>query len=185
MNMILPCFFPLFILASSWKFFKRVWHIRHRLDDNSPLLSAKAHDIIRNFHAKGGIGCPPELNSHEALREHVCFEEVSITLSGTDHVTGNSVYSYNIYTAVDLTIGYRFANVLFKNPATEDIGVDLSLINVVHEQHGGGGEPLLDDEDDDDDYMETQGRRSPRTISIPTINVELGQHNGVDTMKQD
>ncbi|KAG7350713.1 inward rectifier potassium channel [Nitzschia inconspicua] len=124
-------------------FFKRVWTLRHKLDKNSPLLDRKAISIIENFHADGGIGFPPELNHHEQLRKHVKFQEISVTMSGTDHLTGNDVYGSTSYTSKDLVVGYRFANALIRDSKTKEIGMNLSLLNVVLEQHGGGGEPLF------------------------------------------
>ena len=59
-----------------------------------------------------------------------------------------------MYTTVDLAIGYRFISCLLRHPRTGQVGVDLSLISDVREQHGGGGEPLFDDDDNDngDDF---------------------------------
>jgi hypothetical protein len=42
-------------------------------------------------------------------------------------------------------IGYRFVNILYKDDKT--LGVDLELINDIHEQDGGGAEPLITDEE--------------------------------------
>jgi hypothetical protein len=137
--------------TDSHPFFKSCWHLRHKIDEHSPLLDCDAHEIIRKFRDSGGRGWPPQLNNHEKLRQHICFEEISVTLSGTDHITGNTVYGTSRYTTIDLTIGYRFANCLNKDPKTGLIGVDLSLINDVLEQHGGGGEPLVEDDGEDED----------------------------------
>ena len=126
----------------SHPFFKRTWTLRHRLDITSPLLDRSAYGIIEKFHGNGGVGWPPELNSYQKLRESVKFVDISVTMAGTDHVTGNVVFGNTSYTSMDLVIGYRFANTLVKNEATGDIGIDLSLLNDVLEQHGGGAEPL-------------------------------------------
>jgi hypothetical protein len=128
----------------SHPFFRRVWTLRHRIDQNSPLLDNIAHGILRQFLSNGGEGWPPELNSYKKLREHVKFEDISVTLSGTDNITGSSVYGCTGYTSGDMVIGYRFANALVKEKSTGHVGVDLGLISDVLEQHGGGGEPLLD-----------------------------------------
>lgn len=133
-------------------FLKRCWHLRHQIGRNSPLLNCDARKTIQQFHGAGGEGWPPELNSHEELRKHICFEELSVTLSGTDHITGNTVYGTSIYFLDDIVIGYRFANCLNKDPKTGQVGVDVTLINDVLEQHGGGGEPLFNDGQDDQDF---------------------------------
>jgi hypothetical protein len=130
----------------SHPFFKRVWTLRHTLNMSSPLLDNNAHMILQNFSTNGGEGWPPELNSYEKLREHVKFEDISITLTGTDHVTGNAVYANTSYNSFDLVVGYQFANMLVKSEATNAVGVDLSLLNDVLEQHGGGAEPLFEEE---------------------------------------
>jgi hypothetical protein len=124
--------------------FERVWTIRHRLNSNSPLWDAHAHALIRGYRSKGQKGFPPELNSYEQLREHTKFQDISATFNGTDHITGNTVYSNKFYTYHDLVVGWRFANTLVRNEFTGHIGVDPSLINDVVEQYGGGGEPLVE-----------------------------------------
>lgn len=42
----------------------------------------------------------------------------------------------------DLSIGYQFANIWYHDNDTHTLGVDVDLINDVHEQIGGGGEQL-------------------------------------------
>jgi hypothetical protein len=126
------------IETDSHPFFKRIWFIRHRLDATSPLLSAEAHDMIR---ANGGFW-PTELNDYKNVRKHLKFNEMMVTLSGTDHITGNTVYSHKSYDYVDVNIGWRFATALVVDPKTQALGVDLSLVNDVLEQHGGGAEPF-------------------------------------------
>jgi hypothetical protein len=121
-------------------FFKRMWIIRHRLDATTPLLSTEARDMIN---ANGGFW-PTELNDYKEVRKHLKFNEMMVTLSGTDHITGNTVYSHKAYDYVDVNIGWRFANALVVDPKTQALGVDLSLMNDVLEQHGGGAEPFTD-----------------------------------------
>lgn len=155
-------------------FFKRCWHLRHKIDEHSPLLDGEAHRIIRGFRNGGGKGWPPQLNSHEKLRQHLCFEEISVTLSGTDHITGNTVYGTSLYTTFDLVIGYQFANVLMKHPKTGLVGVDLSLIHDVLEQHGGGGEPLADEEENElGPPVDTVNFRTPPTGNGGTSELSL------------
>ncbi len=142
----------------SHPFFKHLWTLRHKIDATSPLLDARGHEILqahlREKHAAAAAGTdrraarvaaegswPPSLNSWEALRRHIQFKEIMVTLTGTDHITGNTVYSHTKYTLADMAIGWRFANMLRKDP-DGSLGVDLGLINDVLEQVGGGGEPL-------------------------------------------
>jgi hypothetical protein len=141
----------------SHPFFKHMWTLRHRIDASSPLLDARGHEILQAHlrekeqvavAAVGGGGVrtsdgswPPSLNFWEALRKHIQFKEIMVTLTGTDHVTGNTVYSHTTYTPADIAIGWRFANMLRRDP-NGSLGVDLGLINDVIEQVGGGGEPL-------------------------------------------
>lgn len=119
--------------------FKRTWILRHRLDVHSPLLDSIAHDLI----AANDNSFPAALNSWQALKRHVRFQEIMVTLNGMDNITGNTVYGQKTYSLQDLTIGWRFANtLLMKSDGT--VGVDLSFLNDVLEQRGGGGEPLVE-----------------------------------------
>ncbi|KAL3912675.1 MAG: hypothetical protein SGARI_001031 [Bacillariaceae sp.] len=167
----------------SHPFFKRCWHLRHQVDENSPLLDLEAHKIIRDFHKSGGEGWPPDLNSHEKLRKHVCFEELSVSLSGTDHITGNTVYGTAIYSTVDLAIGYRFINCLHRHPRTGQVGVDMSLINDVVEQNGGGGEPLFDEDEDDEDGFDPP----VKSVNVAASSTNAREASGLSTepMKED
>ena len=137
------------IETDSHPFFKRVWIIRHKLDENSPLLSSVASDMIK---ANEGYW-PEELSSYEKVREHIQFNEIMVTLNGTSNVSGTNVYSQKTYDFVDVNIGYRFANTLVQDPKTKQIGVDISLINDVLEQHGGGAEPFTDVVAGDDGFI--------------------------------
>jgi len=125
--------------------FKRSWILRHPLNGNSPLLDTEAHQKIRE---NNGFW-PPELNSYEHVRKHLVFNEIMVSLTGTDHVTGNTVYSQKVYDYVDVNIGWKFASMLTwvdisshgkKNKRV--LGLDIGKINDVVEQHGGGAEPF-------------------------------------------
>jgi hypothetical protein len=143
-------------------FFKRVWTLRHKLDFSSPLLNHNACGIIQQFHASGGTGWPPQLNSYKKLRETVKFEDISVTLAGRDHVTGHVVFGNTSYTSQDLVIGYQFANILVQSEVSDGIRVDRSLLNDVMEQHGGGAEPLI----------EEARLEPPLTVADITIDIE-------------
>ena len=42
-----------------------------------------------------------------------------------------------------MNVGWRFADILIVDAETKSLGVDVSLVNDVLEQHGGGGEPFM------------------------------------------
>lgn len=118
-------------------FLKRVWTIRHVLNETSPMLSKKARRLIetnRGF-------WPEELNNHEQVRKHILFHQIIVNFSGIANVSGNAVYAQKIYDKVDMNIGYRLATMLFKSGDGRLI-VDESLLNDVTEQYGGGAEPF-------------------------------------------
>jgi hypothetical protein len=120
-------------------FFKRVWNIRHVLDENSPLLSNKAKQMI----VENDGYWPEELNNYKAIRENLHFHEVIVNLTGTANATGSQVYCQHVYSFCDVNIGYTFVNILHRHDNGK-IGVDMSLLNDVVEQNGGGCEPFTD-----------------------------------------
>lgn len=80
-------------------FFKRVWNVRHVLDQNSPILTAKAKQMIAN---NNGFW-PEELNTYQAVRDNLRFHEIIVNLTGTANATGNVVYCQKVYSFVDGT----------------------------------------------------------------------------------
>jgi hypothetical protein len=118
-------------------FFKRLWMVRHVLDHNSPILRQDAKELIR----LNGGHWPEELNTAEGVRGSLDFDQILVSLSGTSNVDANSVYAQKIYDYIDLVVGYRFCNILFREK-TGSVGVDPKLLNDVLEQNGGGGEDL-------------------------------------------
>ena len=137
-GLVKPRFFaPLDLETPSHPFFKRVWVVRHTLNETSPLLSGFARTLI----SENNGYWPVELNSHEKVRENIDFHELIISFSGTANATGSSVYQQTIYKLSDLAVGYTFANVLITN-VDGVLKVADDLISDVVEQKGGGGEPL-------------------------------------------
>jgi hypothetical protein len=118
--------------------FKRVWIFRHTLDQNSPLLSQEARELI----AESNGFWPEELNNCRAIRKILHFHEIIVNLSGTGNATGSSVYAQKVYSFDDVHIGYTFVSSLFRRPNGK-ISVDIELLNDVVEQNGGGGEPFV------------------------------------------
>ena len=143
-GLVKPRFFaPLDLETPTHPFFKRVWVVRHTLNENSPLLSGFARTLI----SENNGYWPVELNSHEKVRENIDFHELIISFSGTANATGSAVYQQTIYKLSDLAVGYTFANLLITN--TDGVlRVAEDLISDVVEQRGGGGEPLGEEQPD-------------------------------------
>lgn len=134
-------------------FFKRIWLARHVLNEHSPLLKQEAKELI-------GLNAghwPIELNSSEGIRASICFDQIVVSLSGVSNADANSVYAQKVYDYVDLCVGYRFCDLLFRE-ADGSIGVDRTLLNDVREQRGGGGEDL--------NASESNGHKTPQDIVI-------------------
>ena len=119
-------------------FFRRVWLVRHILDSTSLLL--KPH--VRQMVERNKGFWPRELNNYESIRASIEFDQILVSLSGTSNADANSVYAQHVYSMVDLNVGYRFVNALYRDPRDGRLLVDQTLINDVMEQAGGGGEPL-------------------------------------------
>jgi hypothetical protein len=117
-------------------FFKRVWMVRHRLDESSPLLKAHARQLVQENHGHW----PIEMNSAEGVRAAVNFDQILVSMSGTSNADANSVYAQKVYDFVDVNVGYRFVNVLYRDTFDGSLFVDSRLVNDVTEQAGGGGE---------------------------------------------
>jgi hypothetical protein len=83
------------------------------------------------------------LNSYEAVRRSLDFNQILVSLNGVSNVSAADVYAQKIYDIVDVNIGYQFVNVLYRDAKDGTLKVDTTLINDVREQKGGGGEPLL------------------------------------------
>jgi hypothetical protein len=139
-GMIVPrrIFAKLEIESPEHPFFKRVWLARHALDHHSPLLRQEARELVR----LNGGHWPHELNNAEAVRASVHFDQILVSLSGTSNVDANSVYAQKVYEFVDVCVGYRFVNLLYRDERDRCLAVDPSLLNDVTEQNGGGGEDL-------------------------------------------
>jgi len=133
-----PRFFaPLELETPSHPFFKRVWVVRHTLNEESPLLSGHVRTLI----SENNGNWPEELNNHEKIRENIDFHEIIVSFSGTGNATGSAVYQQTMYTLEDMAVGYTFANVLEQNE-NGVLQVADDRINDVMEQNGGGGESL-------------------------------------------
>jgi hypothetical protein len=124
--------------ANEHPFFRRVWFGRHRLDENSPILSDVARDKIKQ---NGGFW-PPEWNSHQSIRDHLHFRHILVCFSGTSNANATSVYAQKVYDLVDVNIGYRFVPMNY-HTADGELKTDSYLLNAISEQKGGGAEPFF------------------------------------------
>lgn len=101
-------FSPLELETDSHPYFKRVWIVRHSLNENSPILTKKARNIIEKNYGYW----PHQMCNHESIHEYVKFHQLIVTISGTTNTAGSSVFGYKVYDFKDLAIGYSFQNIL-------------------------------------------------------------------------
>lgn len=126
------------LMTDSHPSFKRVWILRHELNEQSPLLKRKARKMI----AANGGKWPEELNNYKQIRRNIHFDEIVCSFTGTSNATGSTVYKQQIYDFSTVNIGYCFANLLHIDRNSGILEVDETLLNDVVEQRGGGGEPF-------------------------------------------
>jgi hypothetical protein len=119
-------------------FFKRVWLIRHVLNEESPILNCNARDMLKRNNGYW----PKELNNPKGIRASIHFDTLVVSFSGLSNADANSVYAQHIYDFGDVSVGYSFCNMLYRDLDDEQLFVDMTLINDVMEQNGGGGEEL-------------------------------------------
>lgn len=126
----------IFMESNDHPFFKRVWMLRHVLNEESPLLKAHTRELLSK--TKGSW--PKELNNYEGVRNSFHFHSLLISFSGTSNADANSVYSQHVYDFHDVNIGYTFCNMFYRDKENS-LRVDMKLLNDIVEQDGGGGEP--------------------------------------------
>jgi Ion channel len=144
-------------------FFKRVWIVRHVLDETSPLVSHEARCRIKENNGYW----PEEFNNWQSIREHVNFLEIIVSLSGTMNVSGSTVYGLKVYDYVDMNVGYTFAT-LFTKDAHGKMIVDKVLLNDVRAQAGGGEEPLQAQKDDKHELLVMAEKTYAVTAQVAT-----------------
>jgi hypothetical protein len=118
-------------------FFRRVWFGRHRLDENSPLLTQHARDRVK----QNGGHWPADMNDYKSIKRSLHFRHILVCISGTSNANAASVYAQKVYDIVDVNVGYRFVPMNYRTPDGE-LKTDSYLLNAVHEQRGGGAEPF-------------------------------------------
>lgn len=123
-------------------FFNRVWHGRHVLNEDSPLVSMVARQRIRE---NDGYW-PSDLNDPDSVRSHLRFSSVIVTMTGISSISAESVQISKRYYHHDVVIGYQFAPLLYKTNDADKLRVDMTLINDVVEQQWSVGEMLTEKE---------------------------------------
>lgn len=112
------------IETDSHPFFKRIWNIRHILNENSPLLTEDARNVIR---LNNGLW-PASLCNPDVIRGCLEMSQLIVSLSGTAVVSGSSVYKLHVYEADFVQIGRTFENPLARDPDGK-LTVDMHLVH--------------------------------------------------------
>jgi len=123
--------------ADEHPYFRRVWFGRHRLDQNSPLLTPAARNQVK---LAGGYW-PADMNNYQSIKSSLQFRHILVSISGTANANAASVYAQKVYDLVDVNVGYRFVPMNYHS----DEGLlktDPYLLNAVYQQRGGGAEPF-------------------------------------------
>lgn len=123
--------------ADEHPFFRRVWFGRHRLDENSPLLTPAAR---RRVKLCGGYW-PKEWNNFKSIKKCIQFRHILVCVSGTANANAASVYAQKVYDLVDVNVGYKFVPMNYHTDEGE-LQTDPYLLNAVYPQRGGGAEPF-------------------------------------------
>jgi hypothetical protein len=126
-------FLDLGIVNDEHPHFKRVWTVFHILNENSPLLTTRLRNRIRNNH---GLWPNQKKKHNEAqyIANNLCFEEIIVSLNGISRHTSCEVNAQKVYGACDVVIGYKFVPILEKEG--DDVLVLMDSINDVTEQNG-------------------------------------------------
>lgn len=101
-------------------FFKRVWLVRHVLDEHSPIVTSSVRRQIK----KNGGAWPDRLSNARDLRDALSFNQVLVSLTGVSNVSASDVYAQKIYDFVDINVGYQFVNILYRD-SDGTLGVDV------------------------------------------------------------
>lgn len=103
-------FATLKVSPSQHPFFRSTWQVVHTLDGESPLLTKKVRRLVRKSQ-----GWPKALNSHQAIKDAIHFDNILVTFKGTSNISGSSVFDQATYKMDSLRIGFEFKSVLMQN----------------------------------------------------------------------
>ncbi|KAL7427497.1 hypothetical protein ACHAXH_001730 [Discostella pseudostelligera] len=117
--------------------FNRTWYGRHRLDENSPLLTPAVRNRIKNA---GGYW-PADMNNYQSIKRSLHFRHILVCLSGISNANAATVYAQKVYDLVDVNVGYRFVPMNY-HADDGSLKTDAYLLNAVCMQRGGGAEPF-------------------------------------------
>jgi hypothetical protein len=115
--------------TDSHPFFKRVWNIRHILNEESPLLNPDARRLIR---MNKGLW-PASMCNADVIKSCLEMSQLIVTMSGTAVVSGSSVYKLHVYELEQVEIGRTFENPLALGNDGK-LTVDFSLISATKPQ---------------------------------------------------
>jgi hypothetical protein len=123
--------------ADKHPYFSRVWIVKHRLDENSPLLTSEARSRVK----MAGGHWPSDMNNYLDIKNCLQFRHLLVFVSGTSNSTASTVYVQKVYDLADVALGYRFVPM---NYYSDDgvLNTDTYLLNAVCQQHGGLAEPF-------------------------------------------
>ena len=83
------------------------------------------------------------------MRDNTLFDQLIVNINSTCNVSANQVFVQKIYYLEDISVGYKFATIVYQNRETDALILDLNGINSVYEQDGSGGKPLHNENDED------------------------------------
>lgn len=109
--------------------FSKAVYIRHHLNGTSHLLSK---EIRRKIRRNGGTW-PAELNSVEALKNALVFDELLVTLNGMSQISKSGVSLHKKYRVTDAEIGKQFVGLSHRN-ANGVVKVDFSKRDAIVDQ---------------------------------------------------
>mmetsp|Transcript_25348 Transcript_25348/g.58525 ORF Transcript_25348/g.58525 Transcript_25348/m.58525 type:complete len:504 (-) Transcript_25348:383-1894(-) len=114
-------FFSLKLENASHPFFERTWILRHFLDMDSPLID----DTTKLRIAENGGRWPMSFNTDQAIASSlVYFNQIIVTFNGTSSLSASSVFAKNVYEPSHLYIGFKFADMIYKDEKTGRLHVD-------------------------------------------------------------
>ena len=100
-------------LFDVFRYFRRVWFGRHRLDENSPLLTPAARQRVK---LNDGYW-PKDMNNYQSIKSAIHFRHLLVCIKGVSNANAASVYAQKVYDLVDVNVGYRFVPMNFHTGA--------------------------------------------------------------------